>query len=85
MYRFGFVLAEILKGLPVVDQSRPSGMQNLVEWIRQYMSDKKKLRRFMDARLEGKYRSNAAVGIADLALKCLAQEPKNRPSMPKVP
>uniref|UniRef100_A0A7C9A1R8 Receptor protein serine/threonine kinase n=1 Tax=Opuntia streptacantha TaxID=393608 RepID=A0A7C9A1R8_OPUST len=59
-------------------------MQNLVEWIRQYLSDKKKFGRFMDARLEGKYPSNAAVGIAELALKCLAQEPKNRPLMPEV-
>ena len=84
VYGFGVVLVEILTGLRAVDPSRPSGKQSLVDWIKPYLSDKKKLKHIMDTSLEGKYPSKAAIGIAELALKCLAQEPKNRPSMQEV-
>lgn len=84
VYGFGVVLVEILTGLRAVDASRPSGKQSLVDWIKPYLSDKKKLKHIMDTRLQGKYPSKAAMGIAELALKCLAHEPKNRPSMQEV-
>ncbi|WVZ00504.1 hypothetical protein V8G54_026573 [Vigna mungo] len=38
----------------------------------------------MDSRLEGKFPSKAAFRIAQLALKCLASEPKQRSSMKEV-
>lgn len=84
VYGFGVVLVELLTGLRAVDTSRPSGKQSLVDWIKPYLSDKKKLKHIIDTRFEGKYPSKAAIGIAQLALQCLAQEPKNRPSMQEV-
>ncbi|XVE66498.1 hypothetical protein DITRI_Ditri08aG0084300 [Diplodiscus trichospermus] len=84
VYGFGVVLVEILTGLRALDPNRPSGQHNLVDWIKPYLSDRRKLKTIMDHRLEGKYPSKAAFRIAQLALKCLAPEPKNRPSMKEV-
>uniref|UniRef100_A0A803QWZ9 non-specific serine/threonine protein kinase n=2 Tax=Cannabis sativa TaxID=3483 RepID=A0A803QWZ9_CANSA len=84
VYGFGVVLIEILTGLRALDQNRPSGRHNLVDWIKPYLSDKRKLKNIMDSRLEGKYPSKAAFNIAQLALKCIESEQKHRPSMNEV-
>ncbi|XP_041012548.1 probable serine/threonine-protein kinase PIX13 [Juglans microcarpa x Juglans regia] len=84
VYGFGVVLVEILTGLRALDTNRPSGRHNLVDWIKPYLSERRKLKQIMDSRLEGKYPSKAALHISQLALKCLAAEPKHRPSMKEV-
>lgn len=84
VYGFGVVLVEILTGLRALDTNRPSGRHNLVDWIKPYLSERRKLKEIMDSRLEGKYPSKAAFHISRLALKCLAPEPKHRPSMKEV-
>ncbi|CAN7025527.1 hypothetical protein Bca4012_041759 [Brassica carinata] len=83
-YGFGVVLAEILTGLRAVDPLRPTGQQNLTDWIKPHLSERRKLRRIMDPRLEGKYPFKSAFRVAQLALKCLEPEQKNRPSMKEV-
>ncbi|CAN8271290.1 unnamed protein product [Cochlearia groenlandica] len=83
-YGFGVVLAEILTGLRALDPNRPTGQQNLTEWIKPHLSERRKLRSIMDPRLEGKYPFKSAFRVAQLALKCLESEPKNRPSMKEV-
>jgi len=85
VYGFGVVLLEMLKGMRALDQNRPSGQQNLVEWIKPYLSDKTKLKTdIMDEKIEGQYSSNAALKAAQLTLKCLETDPKQRPSMQQV-
>lgn len=84
MYGFGVVLVEILTGLRALDTTRPSGQHNLVDWIKPYLSEKRKLRHIIDSRLEGQYPYKAACQIAQLALKCLEAEPKHRPGMKEV-
>ncbi|KAK9287184.1 hypothetical protein L1049_015595 [Liquidambar formosana] len=84
VYGFGVVLVEMLTGLRALDMNRPNGKHNLVDWIKPYLSDRRKLKSQMDSRLEGKYPSKAATQTAQLALKCIAPEPKNRPSMEEV-
>lgn len=74
---------ELLTGLRALDTSRPDGQQILAEWIKPYLSEKRKLKAIMDSRL-GKYPSKAAAETAKLAVNCLAQEPKTRPSMKEV-
>ncbi|XP_075643734.1 putative serine/threonine-protein kinase PIX13 [Castanea sativa] len=83
-YGFGVVLVEILTGLRAFDTKRPSGKHKLVDWIKPYLSERIKLKQIMDYRLEGKYLSKDAFYISQLALKCLAAEPKHRPSMKEV-
>ncbi|KAF7841585.1 putative serine/threonine-protein kinase PIX13 [Senna tora] len=84
VYGFGVVLVEMLTALRALDPNRPSGQHNLVDWVKPYLQDRRKLKSIMDSRLEGKYPSKAAFRIAQLALKCIASEPKQRPSMKEV-
>ncbi|KAJ8765123.1 hypothetical protein K2173_010609 [Erythroxylum novogranatense] len=84
VYGFGVVLVEILTGLRAIDTNRPTGRHNLVDWIKPYLSDRRKLKSIMDSRLEGRYPSKAAFRIAQLALTCLESEPKHRPPMKDV-
>ncbi|KAK3003769.1 hypothetical protein RJ639_019607 [Escallonia herrerae] len=84
VYGFGVVLVEMLTGLRVLDTNRPNGQHNLVDWVKPFIANRKKLKNIMDSRLDGKYPSKAAVHIAQLALACLAPEPKTRPSMEEV-
>ncbi|KAF9676397.1 hypothetical protein SADUNF_Sadunf09G0134300 [Salix dunnii] len=84
VYGFGVVLVEILTGLRALDTSRPSGRHSLVDWIKPYLSDKRKLKSIMDSHLEGRYPSKAALQIAQLALNCLESEHKHRPHMKEV-
>ncbi|CAA0837029.1 Protein kinase superfamily protein [Striga hermonthica] len=85
VYGFGVVLVETLTGLRAHDNNRPSGRAaKLVDWIKPYLSDRRKLKQVMDSRLEGRYPSKSALHIAQLALKCLENEPKNRPSMQEI-
>ncbi|KAJ9189430.1 hypothetical protein P3X46_000726 [Hevea brasiliensis] len=84
VYGFGVVLVEILTALRALDTNRPSGRHNLVDWIKPYLYDKRKLKSIMDSRLEGKYPSKAAFRIAQLAVNCIESEPKHRPSMKEV-
>ncbi|XP_009792374.1 putative serine/threonine-protein kinase PIX13 isoform X2 [Nicotiana tabacum] len=84
VYGFGVVLLEILTGLRVLDLNRPNGEQNLVDWAKPLLPDKKKLRKLMDPRLEGEYPTKAAFEIAQLVLQCLMPDPKTRPSIEQV-
>ncbi|KAL1827877.1 hypothetical protein ACET3Z_006289 [Daucus carota] len=84
VYGSGVMLVEMLTGLRARDTNRPSAQHNLVDWIKPYLSDKRKLKNIMDSRLEGKYPSRGEVLIAQLALTCLATEQKNRPGTKQV-
>ena len=84
VYGFGVVLVEILTGLRALDSNRPSGQHKLTEWVKPYLHDRRKLKGIMDSRLEGKFPSKAAFCITQLSMKCLASEPKHRPSMKDV-
>lgn len=84
MYGFGVVLLELLTGLRALDPKRPSGQHNLVDYAKPYLSQRGKLKDIMEARMEGQYSFKAALQAANLALRCIATEPKNRPSMKEV-
>lgn len=84
VYSFGVVLLEILTGRRAVDKKKPIGEQNLVEWARPYLSDKRKVFRLIDPRLEGQYSMKGAHRAANLALNCLHPDAKVRPLMKEV-
>ncbi|KAK2373267.1 putative serine/threonine-protein kinase PIX13 [Trifolium repens] len=85
VYGFGVVLLEMLTELQALDLKRPTEKQNLIEWIKPFLSDKRKLKgNIVDYRLEGQYSLKAAFETAQLILKCLESDPKMRPSMEDV-
>ncbi|XVF78752.1 hypothetical protein PTKIN_Ptkin14bG0161100 [Pterospermum kingtungense] len=82
VYGFGVVLLEMMTGLQASDAKRPVGRKTLVDWLKPTLSqEKKKLKTVIDAGIEGQYSSKAAIQFAELALKCLEEAPKHRPSM----
>lgn len=74
----------MISGRRTIDKNRPSGEQCLVEWAKPYLSNKRRVFRVMDSRLEGQYSLNQAQMAATLAFQCLAVEPKYRPNMDEV-
>ncbi|TKY69710.1 kinase 2B [Spatholobus suberectus] len=84
VYSFGVVLLELLSGRRAVDKTIAGMEQNLVDWARPYLSDKRRLFRIMDSKLEGQYPQKGAFMAATLALQCLNSEAKARPPMIEV-
>ncbi|XWS20843.1 hypothetical protein CRYUN_Cryun30bG0003800 [Craigia yunnanensis] len=84
VFGFGVVLLEMLTGLRALDTNRPSGEHNLVEWAKYSLTEKKKLKKIMDPRLEEQYPPKAALQAGELILKCLESDPRSRPSMEEV-
>lgn len=84
VYSFGVVLLEMLSGRRAIDKNRPSGQHNLVEWAKPYLTNKRRVFRVLDTRLEGQYVPSRAQKLSNLALQCLAVEPKFRPNMDEV-
>lgn len=84
VYGFGVVLLEMLTGLRALDTKRPGREQNLINWGKPFLSQKRKLKTIMDARIEGQYSTKAALKAAELTLKCLETDMKRRPSMKEV-
>ncbi|XP_061963717.1 probable serine/threonine-protein kinase PIX13 isoform X2 [Populus nigra] len=84
VYGFGVLVVEMLTGLRAVDMKRPSGKQILVDWVKPYLKNRRKLRKIMDSRLEGKYPPGEASQIAHLAIKCLQIDTRFRPSMTEI-
>lgn len=84
VYSYGVVLLEVLSGRRAVDKSKIGMEQNLVDWAKPYLGDKRKVFRIMDSKLEGQYPQKGAFLAASLALQCISNEAKSRPLMSEV-
>ncbi|EYU41728.1 hypothetical protein ABFS82_10G031500 [Erythranthe guttata] len=84
VYSYGVVLLEILTGKKAIDKNRPTGEHNLVEWAKPYLTNKRRIFRVIDARIEGQYLADRAVKAANLALQCISMDPRSRPNMDEV-
>ncbi|KAK6778618.1 hypothetical protein RDI58_025336 [Solanum bulbocastanum] len=84
VYSFGVVLLEILSGKKAIDKNRPMGEHSLVDWAKPYLTNKRRVFRVLDARLEGQYSLSHALKVAILSLQCISLDPKSRPTMDEV-
>ncbi|CAL4916935.1 unnamed protein product [Urochloa decumbens] len=84
IWSFGVVLYELLTGRRPLDRNRPRGEQNLVDWVKPYSSDAKKLEAVIDPRLQGNYSIKSAAQLASVANKCLVRHARYRPKMSEV-
>ncbi|KVH90841.1 Protein kinase, ATP binding site-containing protein [Cynara cardunculus var. scolymus] len=85
VYSFGVVLLELLSGRRAIADERAGGVEEtLVEWVKPFLIDKRGVFRIMDTRLGGRYSKKGAQAVAELALKCLNNDPKHRPAMTEV-
>lgn len=73
-----------MSGRRAVDRLKSGVEQNLVDWAKPYLGDKRRLFRIMDTKLEGQYPQKGAFAAATLALQCLCAEPRLRPRMKEV-
>ncbi|KAG8638887.1 probable serine/threonine-protein kinase PBL3 [Manihot esculenta] len=83
VYSFGVVLLELLTGRRALDKTKVGLEQNLVDWTKPYLGDRRKLFRIMDTELEGQYPQREAFMVALLAFHCIS-EAKLRPPMSEV-
>ncbi|KAK4748181.1 hypothetical protein SAY87_014767 [Trapa incisa] len=81
VWSFGIVLLELLTGRKNRDGRHPKEERNLVKWSRPFLADDCRLSFIMDPQLKGRFPPKAARTVADLVLKCLQNEPSERPIM----
>lgn len=84
VYSYGVVLLEMLTGRRTIDKNRPSTEQNLVDWAKPFLTNKRRIYRILDPKLEGQYPHVTAQKTAAIALLCLSKDPKQRPTMDEV-
>ncbi|CAI7737400.1 unnamed protein product [Closterium sp. NIES-53] len=83
VFAFGVVLLELLSGQPPVDDSRPRGMQCLVQWARPLI-EAGWLHEVADPALQARYHPHQFALLARTALLCTHKDPSQRPSMLQV-
>ncbi|GJP31796.1 hypothetical protein CLOM_g15046 [Closterium sp. NIES-68] len=84
VYSFGVVLLEMITGRRSMNKALPPEEQSLVDWAKQFYTDRRKLFKLVDPRLEGNYSIRGAQKAAILAQNCLHRDPKARPLMSDV-
>ncbi|KAL6518915.1 Serine/threonine-protein kinase pbl34 [Orobanche hederae] len=84
VYSFGVVLLELLSGRRSMDKRRPNNEQNLVEWARPYLGERRRFYRLVDPLLEGRFSIKGAQQAVQLAARCLNRDAKIRPAMSEV-
>ncbi|XBJ26818.1 hypothetical protein VPH35_004170 [Triticum aestivum] len=81
VYSFGVVLLEIVTGRPhILNDPEPI---SITEWAQKCLSQGN-IEGVVDARMRGEHDINGVWKAADIALKCTAQTPMQRPTMTEV-
>lgn len=74
VWSYGVFLYELLTG----------SEQWLLEWVKPFATDPRKLQAIIDPRLDGNYCTKSVLMVVALANRCLKKQPKSRPRMSEV-
>nr|GEX99071.1 receptor-like cytoplasmic kinase 176 [Tanacetum cinerariifolium] len=80
IYTFGVVLLEILTWRQCIDKNLPLSEQILAESVKRNLSRKQRIQLIIDPNIDGQYSPDLATRAVKLAMKCLLEEPKQRPT-----
>lgn len=84
IYSFGVFLLEILTGRKAIDHKKTSKEQNLVDWARPLLRDRKNIYQMVDPELQGHYPSKQLYKAFATALICVQEQPSTRPRVSEV-
>ncbi|KAJ8472006.1 hypothetical protein OPV22_026349 [Ensete ventricosum] len=79
VYSFGVVFLELITGRKAIDNTRPSGEQNLVAWARPLFKDRRKFPKMADPLLQGRYPMRGLYQALAVAAMCLQEQAATRP------
>lgn len=80
IYSFGVVLLEIFSGYGAIRKHSDGAEGNLVQWAEPYLSNKLD----MHSVLEKNFPREVVQEFAEIILRCLSSDPKERPTMSEV-
>ncbi|KAM3690037.1 hypothetical protein ACJW31_09G091500 [Castanea mollissima] len=83
VYSFGVVLFEILCARPVLNRTLPEEQVSLVEWVA-HCHEKRILDQIIDPYLKGNIAPECFKQFTKIAMKCVADQSVDRPSMDEV-
>ncbi|KAF8779395.1 hypothetical protein HU200_002663 [Digitaria exilis] len=80
VYSFGILIMEIISGRSPVDYARPAGEVNLVEWLKNKVTNRD-YEAILDPKLPEKPSSKALKKVLLVALRCVDPDSQKRPKM----
>ncbi|KAK9271674.1 hypothetical protein L1049_002037 [Liquidambar formosana] len=81
IYSFGVVLLELITGHKALDATRGHGKQQLVDWARPMLKDRKHFVQLADPQLRGRFPEPVLHKAVEVASMCLRESASTRPSM----
>ncbi|OAY83611.1 probable serine/threonine-protein kinase PBL7 isoform X1 [Ananas comosus] len=79
VYSFGVVFLELITGRKAIDNTRPTGEQNLVAWARPLFKDRRKFAKMADPLLQGHFPMRGLYQALAVAAMCLQEQAATRP------
>ncbi|KAL2333843.1 hypothetical protein Fmac_015056 [Flemingia macrophylla] len=86
VYSFGIILLQLVSARPVVDSTQKQSIQHIIDWARPSL-EKGSVEEIMDANLlcqSEPCNMEVMLNMGQLALRCVVEEPKQRPTMTQV-
>nr|KYP63327.1 Receptor-like protein kinase THESEUS 1 [Cajanus cajan] len=86
VYSFGIILLQLVSARPVVDSTEKQSIQHIIDWARPSL-EKGSVEGIMDANLLCQSEAcnmEVMLKMGQLALRCVVEEPKQRPTMTQV-
>lgn len=83
VYSFGVLLLEIITGRPALSKSTHNEKTHISEWVKPIL-ETRAIEGIVDPRLEGNFNINSTWKIVEIAMNCVSQNSRERPTMSQV-